>query len=109
MGAEGVEKAQNFNAVDDLMQAHRGTITREAAFQKNVGEYTAHFKKNEELEEERKQQCGIIQTNGPAFMAVAGGGVSNPATSQFFMQLNEAMTTAGLVTQMTEQGFTFYN
>lgn len=41
--AEGVEKAQNFNAVDDLMQAHRGVITREAAFAKNVNEYTAHF------------------------------------------------------------------
>ena len=42
-------------------------------------------------------------------MSVAGGGIANPATQQFFMQLNEAMTNVGLLTQMTEQGFSFYN
>jgi hypothetical protein len=35
-------------------------------------------------------------------MSVAGGGIANPATQQFFMQLNEAMTNVGLLTQMTE-------
>jgi len=42
-------------------------------------------------------------------MSVAGGNIQNPAVSQFFMQLNEAMTNVGLLSQMTEQGFTFYN
>lgn len=42
-------------------------------------------------------------------MSVTGAGVSNPLTNQFFMQLNESMTDVGLLTQMTEQGFTFYN
>jgi len=59
--AEGVEKAQNFNAVDDLMQAHRGVMTRDAAFEKNVSEFTAFFNKQTEKEDARKVQCGVIQ------------------------------------------------
>lgn len=78
--AEGVERAANFNAVDDLMNVHRGQGTREEAFKKNCDEYAAGFAKNAELEEKRKAICGTIQNNGQAFMSVAGGGIANPAT-----------------------------
>lgn len=41
--AEAVDKIQNFNAVEDFMEAHRGTITREAAFKKSTDAFSAHF------------------------------------------------------------------
>jgi len=44
--AEAVERASNFNAVDDLMNVHRGIGTRDEAFKKNCDDYAAGFAKN---------------------------------------------------------------
>lgn len=40
---------------------------------------------------------------------LAQGNVSNPAANQFFMTVNEALSAVNLMTQMTDQGFAFYN
>jgi len=58
--AAAVDKVQNFNAVEDLMEAHRGNITREEAFKKQTDAFIAHFQANLDAEEKRKAACGII-------------------------------------------------
>jgi len=45
--AQAVQNLENLNAVEDLMEAHRGKISKEEAMNKHVNLFGAHFAAND--------------------------------------------------------------
>lgn len=86
--AQGVTNLENLNAVEDLMAAQKGLTSKQEAMTKHINIFKAHFNANEKCEERRKEICQVVQTNGPTVQQLAGSGMADPATNQFFMQVS---------------------
>ena len=89
--AEGVAMNDNLNAVEDLMKVHTKAMEKQAVFDQFREQYTSHFAKIEELEAQRQQIAMTISQNAPAFQQLLSGQLQDPAKSQFFQQLNDAI------------------
>jgi len=107
--AAAVANLENLNAVEDLMEAHRGKISKQDAMTKHTGIFQEQFAANDAAEEQRRALCQEIAQHGPALQQLTGSNVADPATTQFFMQLSQAQMEVEMLAQMTEQGFNFYN
>lgn len=58
--AQAVANLENLNAIEDLMEAHRGKISKTDAMNKHIQAFEAHFAANETAEQKRKQLCETI-------------------------------------------------
>ena len=77
-------------------------------FESYKAQYAQHFGQNEAFEQQKQQIAMVIQQNAPAIQQLVNSMGNDPAKSQFFQQINEAILVADHLQVLLEQGNQFY-
>ena len=77
-------------------------------FEGYKAQYAQHFSQNETFEQQKQQIAMVIQQNAPAIQQLVNSMGNDPAKSQFFQQINEAILVADHLQVLLEQGNQFY-
>ena len=101
---EGVAMHDNLNCTEDMMRVFKKTMEKAACFDQYKKQYEQHFARNNELETQRQSIAIVIQKHGAAFKEVCAMQLQDPAKSQFFQTLNDAVVAQGQLQNMLEQG-----
>lgn len=105
---EGVQKCQNYNCVEDLMNVHTSQAEKGTVFEKHTSDFKQNYAPLEALDRRQAEVMNIITQNMGAFTQLLSSQQGDTAKQQFYQQLDQAIGFYGELMNMLHQGSQFY-
>lgn len=105
---EAVQRAQNFNAIEDLMLVNSGQKNKGEVFEKHKSEFKQIFDQLQPLEKKRAEINKTISDNIGQFAQISAQVSYDTSKADFFKKLDSSLNLYIELSSMMHQGGQFY-
>jgi vacuolar-type H+-ATPase subunit D/Vma8 len=103
-----VQKCENFNAIEELIQIHSGAQEKGTVFTKLTQEFQSIYAPIETLEKQKAEVMNVIQQNMGPFSHLVSSAQADKGKQDFYQQLDKAVGGYFEITNMLHQANQFY-